>query len=557
MCTPFPRSPRHSLRTLALAPGLAALLALACGGESTNGATVLPSVAADGAGTPAPQACPTTVSPSAGLALTREGAVQGARAGETWAFKGIPFAAPPAGERRWQPPTPAPCRSSTLEATAFGPACPQLEESQLIGDEDCLYLNVWTPAAPRTQGPLPVMVFLHGGGNVQGATGERLPDGSFLYDGGLLSQKGNVVMVTAAYRLGPLGFLVHPALAGENPHGSAGNYGLLDQIAALRWLQANVAAFGGDPARVMVFGESAGAVDTCMLLVSPLAKGLFSRALMESGACVAAPRALRESEGKTVAEKAGCASAPSPAACLRALSAEAILRAVPGTVSVATPELNNYGPVVDGYVIPDAPRDLLAEGKHNRMPFIAGNNSDETSRSIPRIQGCEAYAAAVRGFFPAIAARIIEVYPCASYASPQKALTAVTSDPRFVCTARLAVRAAANGQDEPIYRFQYSHTIDSPLTRQFGAFHGAEVLFVFQNLGIGGYRPSAADEAVADAFLGYWTRFAATGDPNGSGLPAWPRYDASRDTYLDIAAKITAGEGLRTRECDFWERVAP
>jgi para-nitrobenzyl esterase len=291
-------------------------------------------------------------------------------------------------------------------------------------------------------------------------------------------------------------------------------------------------------------------------MVAPLAKGLFSRALMESGACIAGPKATRESEGAQVAIKAGCADEMAAPGCLRALSAEKVMRAVPATVSVASPGLNNYGPVIDGYVLTGQPWEVIAAGGHNHVPFIIGSNSDETSMAVGAVPTCQQFAAGVRNAYPAIAAQILELYPCTAYATPRKAATAVSTDARFICTALLSSRSAAKGQSEGVYRYQYSHPINSPLLKELGAWHGGEIPFVFQHVNISGYRPDAGDTATANAVLKYWTRFAATGDPNGEGTPRWDRYDAAKDNYINIDSTTSAAAGLRTEQCAFWSKVA-
>jgi para-nitrobenzyl esterase len=500
------------------------------------------------------------IAPS-GLVPTTSGLVQGEAAGAVFAFLGVPYAAPPVGDLRWRPPQSAPSWNGVRAATAFAPPCPQIGAGgAVVGAEDCLYLNLWAPAGPPPPARSPVLFFIHGGGNVQGASSEQLADGSFLYDGAALAAGRQAVVITINYRLGPLGFLALPELAAESPHGSAGNYGILDQEAALEWVRANIASFGGDPARVMVFGESAGALDTCMLLASPPAAGLFSSALMESGACVAMSNAGALSFGAQVAGACGCAGASDVPACLRALGAAAVVAALPQPIDLAGKQ-GGYQPNVDGWVLPEAPLDAFAAGRHNRVPLVVGANSDETSRAVPLMTQTQYEQAVLQlaGNSQLLAARILAEYPVGEYGgSPRAAYVALTSDAKFICTARAAARALSAGQDEPVFRYFFTHPYSNGTIglKQLGAYHAAELPYVFGNLGIAGYTPTAGERDLSGAIQGYWSRLAATGDPNGEGAVAWPTYDAAADPFLRLDDPVAAGEGVRTRQCDFWDSLA-
>ena len=481
-----------------------------------------------------------------GTVATDSGPVRGVADGATLAFKGIPYAAPPVGALRWQPPQPAGCHAGVVEATAFGPACPQFNERREIeGDEDCLTLNLWTPGTTPAADPLPVMVFIHGGGNAQGTSGQPV------YNGRQLAERG-VVLVTFNYRLGALGFLALPG-DGENGSGSAGNYGIRDQIALLQWVQRNISAFGGDPSRVMIFGESAGAVDTCVLVASPPAAGLFHRALMESGACLGPSMQGSAQTGARYLTASPCASAADVMGCLRALPMEEVLRVLPPTVSVASAGENQYGPVIDGEVLPASPLQMIQSGRHNRVAFVIGANADETGQATGRIESEAQYRALVGSLLgPALSARALEMYPVSEYGSPRATAVAMTSDARFICQTRVAARATASNQDEPVYRYHFTQRLRGA-GAALGSFHGLELAFVFGTLGSNGaFTPDAAERALIDAMQGYWTRFAATGDPNGPNAPSWPRYDTATDPYLQLGTPVEAGAGVRTRQCDFW-----
>lgn len=499
--------------------------------------------------TSAQVACTSEAPPAEGVVVTDRGAVRGERSGGTYAFKGIPYAAPPVGALRWRAPEDAVCWDGIRSATDYGPACPQLDEGAVIGAEDCLTLNVWTPTTTPADGGLPVMVFIHGGGNAQGTSSQPI------YDGRRLAEAG-VVLVTFNYRLGPLGFLAHSALAAESAAGASGNYGILDQIAVLRWVQRNAHAFGGDPGRVTIFGESAGAVDTCVLLASPLAAGLFHRALMESGACLGGNLQGAGRTAERYVAASPCAGVGDIAACLRGLDAETALRVLPASVGVVSAGENQYGPVVDGYVLPRAPIDQIAAGEHNHVPLIVGVNAEETGQSAPRITSEVQYRAAVIAQFgPVLGERILARYPVEEYGSPRAALVAVTSDARFVCTARRSARTVAAHQQEAVYRYLFTQRLRGQAAA-LGAFHGLEVVFVFGTLGArGGITPSAEERALSDAMIGYWTRFAATGDPNGAGSTPWPVFDPQPDTHLVLGTPITSGAGIRAAQCNFWEEL--
>jgi para-nitrobenzyl esterase len=497
--------------------------------------------------------CSDVTSSEAGVAMIETGSVRGVADGATYAYKGIPYAAPPVGELRWRPPVPAECWEGLRDGSAFGPVCLQYDEEAVVGSEDCLTLNVWAPAAlPAAGTARPVMVFIHGGGNAQGSSSQAI------YDGRAMAERGDVVLISINYRLGQLGFLAHPALAAEDVRGVSGNYGNLDQIAALQWVRRNVAAFNGDPNRVTIFGESAGGVNVCILVASPLARGLFTGAIIQSGGCAQPGRVLAEQMGERFVAASGCQDAAGLTACLRGLSGPAVRAILPTGVSVVSASENAYPPHVDGYVLLKSPLEAIRAGEHNRVPLIIGANADETLPFVPLAVSTEAaYRQAVSGMVgPAGAAAILGQYPASAFPSPRQAFAAVTTDARFVCPTRRYLQAAVAGQSEPVYRYFFTHALESGQARAQGAFHGLELVFVFRTLGAsGGYRPTDAEVALAESVQNYWTRFAATGDPNGAGAVEWPRYDPAADTYLRLDTPITAEAGVRTERCDFWDRL--
>jgi para-nitrobenzyl esterase len=359
------------------------------------------------------------------------------------------------------------------------------------------------------------------------------------------------MVVTIQYRLGPLGFLAHDALG-------PGNYGLEDQILALQWIRQNAAAFGGDATRLLLFGESAGALDTCALVASPRAAGLFSAALMQSGGCVADPLAEREAQGALLASDLGCDGSADVAACLRAATVDTVIMAGGGEPVGGGIVGSGFGPTVDGAVLPVAPLDALTAGSHNHVPFVVGANADEAgSLGVPMMTEAQ-YEARVRMIFGvALGNMVLAEYPAADYATPRQAFIQLATDAQFVCPARTICRAAEASQDEPVYRYFFTHALSGPAGLQ-GAVHGLELFFVFQKVGlVPTYTASADDLAVEATLLGYWTRFAAAGDPNGAGAPAWPAYQGAGDPYLELAATPMAGEGVRTAKCDFWDALLP
>jgi len=522
----------------------------------------VPADSADAAGP-----CAVSVTPSPGIVVTDRGAVRGQQVAETWAFLGIPYAAPPVAELRWRAPKPHACWDGVRDATQWAPACMQADPKtgQAVGAEDCLVVNVWTPADATPEKPLPVMFFVHGGGNIQGSSGETIAGGARLYDGAYLASHARAVVVTANYRLGALGYLAIPELAAESPDGVSGNYGILDLIRALEWVRDNIRAFGGDPARVLLFGESAGAVNTCVLLASPLAKGLFHAALMQSGGCSVplAASALQGSE--QFVAKTPCAGVEDRLACLRGLSAEQVTLALPGHIALGDVDFNpdqsvKYGPHVDGHVLPAPPLDRISSGEHNHVPFMIGSNADEVEQAIGvKVSSVEEYEAAVAAAFAfwgdAVANAVLRAYPAADFESPQKALVAIVTDLKFTCPARAIARAVQRAQAEPVFRYFFTRR-PAVANGDLGAVHGIELMYLFHTLTkVPLYIPAQADLDLADAIIGYWGRFAAAGDPNGDGAPEWPSYDSQKDTHLVLDSPPRAGEGVRTERCDFWDAL--
>jgi len=475
---------------------------------------------------------------------TSRGCVRGARAGGVAMFRGIPYAAPPVGPLRWKLPQP-PAAWDVREATAFGPSCPQLQSplnQGLAANEDCLTLNVWAPAGAAH---LPVMVWIHGGGLVAGGAAQPT------YDGVHLARDGKVVVVSINYRLGPLGFLAHPALTAEDKdHHASGNLGIHDQIAALHWVQHEIAAFGGDARNVTIFGESAGGESVCALLASPLATGLYAKAIIQSAQCVSYGKALRplkgaEAQGLQVAKALGCADAE----CMRGKSVDELLRAAPAALGFLS-KGEHYGLVVDGWLLPDPPATALAAGKLAEVPIMLGTTEDEGTLFTSKLplRRPAVYAAIVRKVFPKGADRVLKVYAPERYGGPKGAFDALVTDLVFACPARRAARTL-QARPPKVFRYVFTHARNAEL----GATHGSELPFVFGTV----TKPSADEAALAAVMLGYWTRFARTGDPNGPGAPAWPPVGANADVYQQLAVSIATHANVAEPGCDLLDSLVP
>jgi len=466
------------------------------------------------------------------------GRVQGVLADGVAAFKGIPFAAPPLGALRWRAPQPVVPWSGTRAADRFGASCMQDPTfAKIFGappelSEDCLYLNVWTPAK-SARARLPVMVWIYGGGFVGGMT--SIP----AYDGTHFAKKG-VVLVSIAYRLGVFGFLAHPELSRESGHGS-GDYGLEDMIAGLKWVRANIAKFGGDPSRVTVFGESAGGIAVSMLAVSPAAKGLFARAISESGGSLAPPRyedvpgenvpplAVAERAGERFLEKLGAHGI----AAARALDAQTLQKALgPGLQ-------RGFWPVIDGHVLTGDAYTLYEKGRFNDTPVLVGTNSDEGSLFVRPGTTPEKFEAQIRAGYGSHAAAILAVYPHATAAEADQAAMDVLRDSTFAWGTWAWARLQSQKGHGKAYVYYFDHR-----TPQFpkGPSHAAELGYVFGTLGGAGGGPAGLagpprpeDLALSELMQNYWVNFARTGDPNGAGLPPWPAFTSAsqRAMYLD------------------------
>ena len=493
------------------------------------------------------------------LIETDKGPVEGALIDGVRTFLGIPFAAPPTADLRWRSPAPAEPWSETRPAIARGPSCAQ--NAALSNDyndsssEDCLTTNVWTPE-DAANGSRPVLVWIHGGGFSLGSGGEPA------YDGRVLAQTTGAVVVTFNYRLGVFGFLAHPELTAEDSeHPSSGAYGLEDQRAALVWVRDNIAAFGGDPARVTVFGESAGGISTCFHLVSPLSAGLFSSAIVESGPCdQGTPLAEAEAQGVELAAAVGCNGAPDLPACLRAKPPAELSTALPGG-SFLFGDGANWFPAIDGYNLPEDATRMIAQGDFNDVPLILGANADEATLffalagSEYEIQDEADFEALAETLMPTHGAEVVARYPVADYGSAQKAAEAAVGDAGFICNARRTARAfTANGGKAYLYNF--THAPENALIPELGSFHSAEVRYVF---GVPGQllpQPLSPDElSLSKGIMGYWFDLSDKGDPNGAERVPWPAYDADSDQHLTLAMSIAAGDKLKQAQCDFWDEL--
>jgi para-nitrobenzyl esterase len=483
------------------------------------------------------------------------------------AYEGIPYAAPPVGERRWKAPEPVSNWQAVRDCFEFGAACPQktpplfasIPEMAINAplSEDCLFLNVWTPVERKSE-KLPVLYWIHGGGFVMGAASQPL------YDGEELARLGCVV-ISVNYRLGLFGFLAHPELSKESKDHVSGNYGLLDQIEGLRWVQRNIAMFGGDPGRVTIFGVSAGAMSVLSLMVAPQAKGLFQGAIVQSAAGMNLARLREERSGQESAEQAGrryiaACGLPEPADArqMRQLDTKTILQSSPGEPSPGGPlQLKpltlKLGPIVDGAVIPDNPDRLFAARREHQVPMIIGNTKDEMAvflltTKMPADEA--AYKAKLKEDFGDLGDAFAVAYPASNTKEIRAGAIQLTSDLSFVSETRRIARAhSAAGQTT--FRYQFSRGTKKGFLQALGAHHGAELAYLFQ-------RPSSPNDPAqmpTSRTLGhYWINFAATGDPNGQGLPSWPAYRPGEEETLDFAETVALLKGPRNEQLDIVEK---
>jgi para-nitrobenzyl esterase len=449
-------------------------------------------------------------------------------------FHGIPFAAPPTGDLRWRPPAPVQPWDGLRDATRYSAGCPQPGSiAPLDMSEDCLYLNVWTPAKSADE-KLPVMVFFYGGGFKEVAG--SMP----AYNGTTLAKKG-VIVVTPNYRLGALGFLSHPLLDAESPHNVSGNYGILDQQAALRWVRENIDQFGGDPSQVTIFGQSAGAESVLIHVASPTSSGLFQKAIVESGPFWAHGVTINATHPKAFAEQWGMEyaaglgySGPDAIEQMRRLSPETLMNATPSPPSgFQTTHTVLFEPTVDGYVLPDSLDNLYLGHRQNVVPLMIGSNADDgTTLAANANMTVAEYETLIRDRFGKDADSVLAKYPASSVAEVQLRLVQIMTDYDFSDSVKFAAASMGDiSQDTYVYR--YSYIIPG---QPYGAFHGSELALLFG-------MPIPADPSVAADVVDLWTRFAKTANPNGGMDLSWPNYTRGKGQYLDINETVAVKNG--------------
>ena len=493
------------------------------------------------------------------------GQLRGTLQGNTAVFLGIPFAAPPVGNLRWREPQPPIAWTGVRDATKFGSSCVQVPAGiggfiqpmaaaygktynivPVAFSEDCLFLNVWAPNWP-VKTPLPVMVWIHGGSNRAGGSAEDS------YDGAALAARG-VLVVTINYRLGPLGFFAHPELAAESPHHSTGNYGLLDQIAALRWVQQNIAQFGGDPGNVTVFGESAGSVDVTILMASPLSANLFRRVIAESGPAFGLGRERNASEMTPLALAVGAAAGGKPGAqleALRKLPATQVSEIENRLIATQFPGYNPNSPVTDGWVLPQSPAKAYASGDLQKVDLLVGLNAREwaafrvgaeaaqkkSGKPAPKPElgkTFKQFRDAARPLYGNWASLAAADYMAKIILHGVPAVDQFTNDIVLACPmgAEAALVTSA-GQHAFVYRFERS--VPGPGEADLGAFHAIELPYVFNNFQARTFSwlPfTATDHQLSNVIQTYWTNFAKTGDPNGAGLPHWDAWTTAQEPFI-------------------------
>jgi para-nitrobenzyl esterase len=491
-------------------------------------------------------------SKTAGPVPTLDGSVSGTTSsdGEVKIYRGIPFAAAPVGDLRWKAPQPAKPWKGVLEADHYGASCMQKLSRERLpwtkefmvqnqDSEDCLYLNVWTPSSSAGK-KLPVFVWIHGGGFQEGSG--SVP----VYEGTELARTGMVV-VTINYRLGVFGFLAHPELTAESPNHSSGNYGLEDQTAALQWVKKNIQSFGGDPDRVTIAGQSAGAFSVHAQIASPLAKGLFQRGIAESGTGVISMPTPTLAEG----EKSGLAFAKAKGAHslkeLRALSADALM---PDDSQQMGTEIQ-FSMVVDGWFFPDDPAKILAEGKQNDVQFITGWVANDYRLMSGETLSAEAFRKQTTERYGPMAEEFLKLYPAASEAEAIKSQTDSARDRSRVSMYVWALRKARTSKT-PVYTYFFTQALPDPVHPEFGAFHTGEVPYLFRNLAIFDRPFKPVDHRVSDVISAYWKNFAETGNPNGTDLPKWTSASAGNATTMEIGEHTGQIPLASPEKLQFW-----
>jgi len=483
----------------------------------------------------------------------QEGLVQGTVEDGLTVYRGIPFAAPPIGDLRWKAPQPAEKWEGIKQTTQFAPAAFQGGNPPSGKSEDCLYLNVWTPAKSANE-KIPVMVYIYGGGFSGGYTSDPWISGE------KLAKKG-VVMVTIAYRVNQFGFLANSELSTENPNHVSGNYGILDQIAGLKWIQKNIAAFGGDPNKVSIFGESAGAISVSMLCASPLAKGLFQGAISQSGGSFGPTRpttfpgenmktlSQAENDGNTYLQKAGVTSV----ADLRKIDADKLPSGwgLPGG-----------WPIVDGYVIPDDQHKLYEAGKYNDVPVLIGYNSDEGA-SFSREKTPEEFIAGVKARYGKFAEDLIKAYPPGESTVPKTARD-LMRDAAFGWQTWSWARLQSQTGKSKVFLYYFDQHPDYPKDSPrygYGSPHAQDVSYVFQHLNTTDPQLTKSDFDLSEAMATYWTNFAKYGDPNGKGVPAWPAFSDKNPEVMYLGpiphvGPVPSAESLKVLDGYFeWRRT--
>jgi para-nitrobenzyl esterase len=468
-------------------------------------------------------------------AHTVSGTISGVRDGTLSVYKGIPFAAPPIGELRWRPPAPVASWSGVRKADTFAPACMQTGvsmpgEATPAISEDCLYLNVWT-SAKTDQERLPVIVWIYGGGYINGSA--SMP----LYWGDRLAHKG-VIVVSIAYRLGPLGFLALPDLTRESPQHSSGNYGLMDQIAALEWVQKNIEAFGGDPKSVTIAGQSSGSISVSILMASPLARDLFQRAIGESGGLFEplqlAPKYLlanAEKEGQVYATSLGATSLRE----LRNLPASKLTGNAGGIVH----------PVIEPYLLPESPYDTFAAGHQNDVSLLLGSNAEE-ARALVDVSHVAAstFLSGIAESYGPLPGPLLAAYPHATDDEARIGRLGFERDLRFGWDMWAWARLQAGTGRNPVYYYSFRQEPPFPansIYEGWGASHFAELWYVFDHLDQDPWRWTAADRKLAAEMSSYWVNFARSGNPNGHGLPAWPAFTNAESKVQYLGDPTTTG----------------